>query len=825
VEPPVLAVSAVLPDVVASLSDYPNLVVEAPPGSGKTTLLPLALLDAPWCTGRVIVLEPRRLATRAAARRMASLRGEQVGETIGFRTRDERRVSAATRLEVVTEGIVTRWLQSDPELPGIDVLVFDEVHERNLVTDLGLALALDVQRSIRPDLRVVAMSATLDAGKLAGLLGGDDPAPIIRADGRPFAVEQRWMPLRKTDRLEAAVVNAVERAVMNEPGDVLVFLPGVGEITRVAAALLESPLSAGFDVRPLYGALSGAEQDAALWPSSRRRIVVSTDIAESSLTVEGVRIVVDSGLARAPRFDPRSGMSRLTTVSISRASADQRAGRAGRTEPGVVYRLWSKVEHGTRRAQIEPEIAQVDLCGFGLELAAWGVDDPKSLPLLDQPSPGALAEARGVLRDVGAIDDSLRITDHGRALLALPVHPRLGHMIVRARDEGRGWLACIIATLLDERDVLRGHPDEVPVDLSERVALVVDERRSRPGVDVGALRTVRQRARDLARRVAVNDDEPVVLDACGEVLAGAYPDRLAIRRGAAGRFRMRSGTAVWVTKGDPVGQAEFVVCATTDGHRRESRLRVAAPIDRLDVADRFGHLVETRRALQWEGDRLIDRLEERIDEIVLRARELPMRATPEVTAALLDRVRERGLSVLPWTQTSTSLVKRLQFAARHDVTIGDVAQGDWSEASLVASLDTWLSPFLLGATGWHDVEMVDVTGALTSQLAYDQRQRLDELVPEWFVSPVGRRHRIDYTDAGPEVSLRVQDVYGQRTHPAVLNGRVPIRLVLLSPAQRPIQITSDLPGLWSGSWAEIRKDMAGRYPKHSWPTDPTVTST
>jgi ATP-dependent helicase HrpB len=806
-------------------------VLVAPPGAGKTTLAPLALLREGWASsGRIVVLEPRRLATRAAARRMAALLGEQVGETVGYRTRDERRVGRSTRIEVVTEGILTRRLQQDPSLPGTSLVIFDEVHERNLQTDLGLAFALDAKRALRPDLRVLAMSATIDGQRFAELLrDGDEPVRVIEGGERPHPVEVHWFPRKPNDRLEPAIVTCVQTALRRDLGDVLVFLPGAGEIRRTADLLRDAGLvGSGIDIRPLYGMLAAEEQDAALRPSTdgRRRVVLATDIAETSLTVEGVRIVVDGGLARSPRYDAHTGLTRLQTVNISRASAEQRAGRAGREAPGVVYRLWSRGEHATRRPSDQPEIAQVDLCAFVLELAAWGTTDPSTLPFLDGPPARTVDDARQLLQLLGALDEHDRITDLGRSMNALPLHPRLARMCVLTAagdDSAETIAACCVAALLEERDVLRGRADELPCDLATRLGLLADPSRRHAAADGRALQNIRRRARELCERLglgsvdlhAVDDVEPA---RSGAVLALAYPDRLAVRRSQPGRFQLRSGGAAWVPKNDPIGLESFIVAADLDGDRKESRIRVAAPIDAADVGILFGASVEERTTVDWDRgrDELVCRVERRLGGLVLD--ELSRKPDPgdEVTTLLVQRVRDRGLRALTWTDDARSLRERTQFVRSER---GE-PWPDWSDEALLGSLDEWLSPFLLFARGRADLEGIDVLTVLRAQLDRTLTTQLVELAPTHLVVPSGRRIEVDYSGDVPSLSVAVQDMFGSKDTPRVAMGDVAVRLELLSPAGRPVQITQDLAGFWAGSWHEVRKEMAGRYPKHSWPLDP-----
>lgn len=796
-----------------------SAVLVAPPGAGKTTVVPLWLLDQPWVgDGRIVMLEPRRLATRAAARRMAALLGEEVGETVGYQTRDERRIGPATRIEVVTEGVLTRRLQHDPELPGVAVVIFDEVHERNLPTDLGLALALDARTHLRPDLAVVAMSATPDSARLAALLGdGTAPAPVVASDGRQFPVEIRSLPPAKGVRLDQAVADAVLTALRDEPGDILVFLPGIAEIRRVER-LLESRVPDHVDVHPLAGALSLADQDRALAPSppGRRRVVLSTDIAESSLTVDGVRVVVDAGQARVPRFDPRTGMTRLTTIATSRASADQRAGRAGRTEPGACYRLWSKLEQSTRLAHLPAEITQVDLAGLVLELAAWNAS-PDSLRFIDPPPAKAMQTATRLLTDLGALAADGRPTSTGRAMLALPVHPRLARMVVDARPADQA-LACMLAALVDERDVLRGRPDELPADLALRVRLAtgdsVDDRADRRAVG-----QVRDRAHDIARRARVAFDlDEIDGSRSGAVLALAFPDRVGVRRSQPGQFQLRTGSGAWVAKDDPLAHEPFIVAADLDGNRTSARIRLGAGLDAAELESSLAAEVEHRRSLTWDRQRddLVERVEARLGSMTLSDVARAPMAGPATVDALVERVRATRLSMLGLDDAANLRARIALLAA----TFPDAGWPDWGDRALLASLDEWLAPYLQHATCRADIERLDVGMLLANQLSWDQQMALAELAPATLDTAAGRTAAIDYTRDRPTAAVRVQDMFGTRTHPTVLGGRVPVTLELLSPADRPIQVTADLPAFWAGSWGEVRKEMAGRYPKHQWPTDP-----
>lgn len=836
----------------AALAQDGQAVLQAPPGAGKTTVVPLRLLDEAWLAGgRIVMLEPRRLATRAAARRMAALLGEEVGATVGYRTRDERRTGPATRVEVVTEGILTRRLQQDPTLPGVALVIFDEFHERNLHADLALALTLDARPVLRPDLRLLVMSATLDTGRIAALLdsaSGGAATPVIVSEGRAWPVEIRWAPpappARKAGykgrpgppprpgaQVVPAVTAAVLRAVREQTGDLLVFLPGAGDIRRVEAALREpgAGLPDGVDVRPLYGALSIADQDAALAPSppGRRRVVLSTDIAETSLTVDGVRVVIDGGWRRTPRYDARSGLTRLETVGITKSSADQRAGRAGRTEPGVAYRLWSKVEHAARRPFPTPEITTADLSGLALELAAWG-GDAAALPFLDPPPARSLEEGRRLLTFLGALDADGRPTGVGRRMAELPLHPRLARMVVGAVELGRGGTACALAALLEERDVLRGRPDEIEADVAVRLWLLVDRDVRHPLADGGAVGAARRRAAELARRVGIPPPGPDDALQPGPVLALAYPDRIGQARGGA-RFRLRGGGGGWLAAGEPLSGEAFVVAGELDTAGRasspagkDSRIRLAAALDADDVeavAAATGATVERVATLAWDPvrDDLRTRIERRLDNLVLGESEGPAEPGLAATAALVARVRLSKLALLGWNDAARALQARIGFVRRSQPEAGEWP--DLSDTALLATLDEWLVPLLGNAVGRADLAAIDMSTVLRRMLGHRVAE-LDRLAPATFTFAGGRQVPIDYSGDQPAAAVRAQDAYGTTTHPTA--GGVPILLSLLSPAGRPIQLTSDLPGFWDGSWADVRKDMAGRYPKHSWPPDPST---
>ncbi|MQX37086.1 ATP-dependent helicase HrpB [Roseospira navarrensis] len=814
-----LPVDAVLPDLTAALAAGPNAVLLAPPGAGKTTRVPLALLRAPWLDPghRIVMLEPRRMAARAAARYMASALGEAVGETVGYRVRLDSAVGPRTRIEVVTEGILTRRIQDDPALEGVGCVILDEFHERSLQGDLGLALCLDSQEGLRPDLRLLVMSATLDGGPVARLLGD---APVIESVGRqhPVSVHHHPAPAATRDGLTDAVVARIRAALADDGGDVLVFLPGEGEITRVAGRL--SGLGAGVDVMPLFGALPAARQDAALRsaPEGRRKVVLATNIAETSLTIEGVRTVIDSGLARVPRFDPGSGLTRLETARISQASAAQRAGRAGRLGPGTCHRLWPQAAHGALVPFTPPEIAEADLAPLVLELAAWGVTDPGALRWLDPPPAGPWAAARDLLRGLAALDADGRVTPHGRALARLPLHPRLAHMVVVGADRGAGALAADIAALLSERDLAVGTRD---ADLRHRLDLLRG-RAPKAEAHAGALHRAREAARQIRRLAGVRDQgeagDP------GALLALAYPDRIGQRRtgGEAGRFLLSGGRGVAVDAHDPLAGVDWLAVADiADRAGTEGRVRVAAPLDGAAVLAGEVHPLETGEVIVWSRrDRaVLARRRTTLGALVLKDAPLADPDPAAVTAALLAGVRDLGLDGLPWSAAARRWRARVLFL-RH----AEGAEAGWpdlSDAALLESLEDWLAPFVVGMTRAAHLERLDLLAVLSALLPWDRARDLDARAPSHLTVPTGSRLALDYDDPeGPALAVRVQELFGLDAHPTLAGGRVPVVLRLLSPARRPVQITRDLPGFWRGAWAEVRKEMKGRYPKHPWPEDP-----
>jgi ATP-dependent helicase HrpB len=797
-----LPVDEVLPQLRAALERRSEVVLVAPPGAGKTTRVPPGLLDEPWArNGKIVLLSPRRIAARAAAARMASERGERVGETVGYRVRLDAKVGPKTRIEVVTEGVFTRMILDDPELEGVAAVLFDEFHERSLEGDLGLALARDAQSALRPDLKLVVMSATLDAARVSALL---NDAPVVVSEGRMFPVTLTYRPRDQRVPLEGEVAAAVRAALAAEQGSVLVFLPGVREIERTAEVLRASVRDPNVDIRPLYGAMSASEQDAAIAPAppGRRKVVLATSIAETSLTLEGVRIVVDAGLARRPRFEPALGLSRLETVRASQASIAQRAGRAGRLEPGACWRLWSEGETRALPEFERPEIVDADLSGLALDLAAWGVRDPAILTWLDPPPKPAWNEAVALLKRVGALDETLRLTEHGRAIARLPLPPRLAHMVVKAGEQSEGLLAARIAMVLTEQGLGGRDPD-----LRARLHCLAGER----GQRAAAARALAERIARMAGGARGGGDE----ERAGPVLALAFPDRVAKARGG-GAFTMVNGRAASVDGASALVRETYLVIADIAGAAGRAQVLLAAPVTLAEVESLFGDRIETRAAVSVDRDTGVVRARRarRLGRITLSEAPLERLGDEELRQALLEAVRDEGIALLDWDDAARQTRARVAFMRGLE---GD-AWPDWSDAALIETLDAWLAPALASATRLGDV---NVSQALLARLPHDFRRRLDVEAPTCFETPAGSSLPIDYeAEGGPALNVRLQEMFGQDRHPTIAQGRTPLLLRLLSPAQRPVQTTKDLPGFWRGSYAAVRSEMRGRYPKHPWPEDP-----
>jgi len=799
---PALPVRDALPELKAALSSGSAAVLVAPPGAGKTTVVPLELLAEPWAArGKVVLLEPRRLAARAAAERMATTLGERVGDTVGFRVRMQSKVSAKTRIEVVTEGVFTRMVLADPELAGVACVIFDEFHERSLDADLGLALARDAQRLLRDDLRLLVMSATLDGAAVARLLDG---APVIESLGRMYPVATRYLGRDPAARLEDQVVRAVERGLAEESGSLLVFLPGQGEIQRTAERLAERIRRPDVEIAPLYGALDPRDQDRAIQPAQdgKRKVVLATSIAETSLTIQGVRVVIDSGVARVPRYDPASGLTRLATVRVSRAAADQRRGRAGRTEPGACYRLWDEAETRALPAYADPEILDADLSGLALDLARWGAKDAADLAFLDPPPVAAFAEARGLLERLEALDHAGVLTAHGRALADMPLAPRLAHMVLKAAETGQAVRGARIAALITERTL--GGRD---ADLRHRLD-ALDRDRSPRARD----------AKALAERWAgmtgkPGKDEPL---SDGLLLAFAYPERIAKARGGQGEFQLVTGRGAFVEPTDALAREPWLAVAELGGGERRDRILLAAPLEPAELAAFEDQFEVEERLEESGGGRLRAKRITRLGKLTIREAVDENPDPALIARTLADRVRREGLQVLPWGEAARSLRERAAFLHARDP-----AWPDLSDPALLARLDDWLLPVLQGVRGLSALKPDVLDGALRTLVPWDQQRRLDQEAPTRWTAPTGNSFAIDYAaEAGPRVDVRVQEVYGLAVHPTV--GGVPLTLSLLSPAHRPIQTTKDLPGFWKGSWKDVRTDMRGRYPKHVWPEDPAA---
>ena len=811
---PRLPIEHVLPTLRDALQNGRGAVLQAPPGAGKTTGVPLALLDEPWLDGRgIIMLEPRRLAARAAARRMATVLGEELGRTVGYRVRHESVMGPATRIVVVTEGVLTRMLQSDPALERFGLVVFDEFHERSIHADLGLALTIHSRSLLREDLRILVMSATLEGGPVSALLGG---VPVVSSEGRSHSVEVRHRSRRSGRSLERDVAAVVREALEVEQGDVLVFLPGAGEIRRLGSLLGE----VGAEVIPLHGNLPPEQQDRAILPSApgARKVVLATSIAETSLTIEGVRVVVDSGLSRVPRYSPRTGMTRLATVRVSAASAEQRRGRAGRLAPGVCHRLWTLQEHAALADRSSPEILEADLAPLALDLAAVGVADPSELRWLDPPPAAAFAQARSLLAQLGALDDPGRLTRHGARMARLALHPRLSHMVMKAAESNQRALACELAALLTERDLLRRTEGVPEADIRTRLDLLRGTV-LRAGVDRDALRRARAEAA-ACRRPGSDPGHGGIERSVGGLLAMAYPDRVAQRRqGTSGRFLLRNGLGAFLDPQTLSGEDYLVVCEL-DGRAPESRILLAAPIVVEEVRELFGDDIESEELVEWDSETrsVLARRIERLGAMVLRDARISRPDATRVAEVLLHGVRSEGLGIVPWGDGARRTRERISFVRHLEPGWPDV-----SDAGLTGTLEQWLGPRIRGLSRLSDLDRVDLSAALLELLSWEQRAALERLAPTHLALPSGSHLPVDYRDpAQPVLAVRLQEMFGQTETPRIGGGKLPVTLHLLSPAGRPVQVTRDLARFWQTTYFEVRKELKGRYPKHSWPDDPLV---
>ena len=799
-----LPIDEALPELLAALSLRTRAVLVAPPGAGKTTRVPLALMDEAWTKGgKILVLEPRRLAARGASARMAATLHEHVGERVGLRVRMGSKISKETRIEVITEGVFTRMIVDDPELKGVAAVLFDEFHERSLDADLGLALALDAQSALRDDLRIIVMSATLDGARVASLL---DDAPVITSEGRAFPVETRYVGRDPNRRIDDEIVDTVLKALRSDHGSMLVFLPGQGEIRRIERQLIEHIKDTTIDIAPLYGAMDQRAQDLAVQPAAqgRRKIVLATSIAETSLTIEGVRIVVDSGQSRVPRYEPGIGLSRLETVRVSRASADQRRGRAGRTEPGIAYRLWDEAASGALEPFSKPEILSADLSGLMLECAVWGVTDLGQLAFLDPPPAPALNEATRHLQAIGALDVDGRITEDGRAIRALPLPPRLARMVMEAGKRGEALRAAEIAALLTERGL--GGPS---VNLEHQLDQF---RRDRSPRSDEMRRLVKGWVSSVSNTAIRSELSP------GGILALAYPDRVAKARGTTGAFVMANGRAASVEAHDSLAREPYLAIAEVTGQAASARILLAAPLSLVDLETEFAEAISETNELTFDkaAEALRARRIKRLGALVLNEQIRPVPASDEAAAVLAKGLAGLGVARWPLTASARQWLDRITFLRR-----ADPSWPDLSDAALEAGAGEWLAPFLHGKTSLHDVGADRLREALESRLDWQSAKRLEDEAPTHFLAPTGNRHPIDYAAVeGPVLTIRVQELFGLKEHPALARGKLPLVLHLTSPAHRPIQITKDLPGFWRGSWAAVKSDMKGRYPKHPWPDDP-----
>ena len=794
----ILPIHAVLEELKAAVAANPAVVLAAPPGAGKTTVVPLALLDAEWLgDGKILLLEPRRLAARAAAERMAQTLGEKAGDTVGYRTRLQSRIGPKTRIEVVTEGVFTRMILDDPGLEGVGAVLFDEFHERSLDADLGLALARDSQAVLRDDLKLVVMSATLDIAGVSRLLDG---APVIEAQGRAFPVETLYLGRNPVERIEDATARAVLTALADQSGSVLAFLPGQGEIHRTVQKINERLRDGSVDVVALYGALDKETQDRAIEPAptGRRKVVLATSVAETSLTIQGVRVVIDSGLSRVPRFEPSSGLTRLATVRVSKSSAEQRRGRAGRTEPGVCYRLWDEEASRGLVPHQRPEMLEADLTGLALDLARWGVKTTEGLALLDAPPAGALAEARAVLTRLGALDEAGGLSAHGRRLTRIPLAPRLAHLVAAASDAGEAMLGARIAAVLSEPGL--GGND---VDLRDRLKGFERDRSQRAQ---DARKLVERWAKAAGGGSGESDVE------VGELLAEAFPERVAKARGKPGEVLLASGRGAFLDATDGLARESWLAVADLGGGDAKDRIRLAAPLDPAGLERR---LTTEDRLVREPSGRMVLRRIRRVGAIIFdeKITGAPDRAT--ITKALQAEVEAEGLGGLKWGERSAAMRARLAFVQGLDA--------DWpevSDAALLAHREAWLWPLLENVQALSQIKDEALAQGLEALVPWDRRRVMDELAPARLTTPLGSAG-IDYgAEGGPRVAIRVQELFGVTTHPAVGGGRVPLTLALLSPARRPIQMTKDLPGFWRGSWKDVRSEMRGRYPRHPWPENP-----
>jgi ATP-dependent helicase HrpB len=815
----------ILPELKQSIHCSMNNVLVAPPGAGKTTRIPLALLMEPWLAGRrILMLEPRRLAVRAAARYMAALLGEQVGETVGYRVRMDTCIGTKTVIEVITEGVLTRLLQTDPGLEDVGIVIFDEFHERSLHADLGLAFCLQSQSVLREDLRILVMSATLDAASVASLLGD---APILISEGMSFPVETHYLQRPIEERIELSIVRKIQEVLAAMQGDILVFLPGVKEIHQVESQLFKSGIGNDTIITKLYGTLSQSAQDLAILPepSGKRKIVLATSIAETSITVEGVRIVIDSGLTRISRFSPRTGMAHLETVKVSRGGANQRRGRAGRLEPGVCYRMWTFQEELTHTENANPEIMEADLTALVLELAAWGTQDPNDLLWLTLPPKAAFDQARELLCQLGALSPDGRITSHGQKMAAMSLHPRLSHMIFCGVSLGYGNLSCEIAALLSQRDLFQGNRSISDADIRLRIEALCrsvnregEEAFLEDRIDPALIKRIQVDIRYWKRMFSISDKDVDESDTCGLLLAFAYPDRIGQGRGD-GRFLLSNGHGAMLKESQLLAKAPYLVAAELGGDQgREHRIFLGAPIDVRALRNHFSEQIEMEDVVAWdhEAQAVRARRYERLGALVLGYTPIKDCDPAKILAALMQGIVAEGLTILPWTKAACQFRQRLMFMHCN--------HADWpnvSDEALIIHLEKWLGPYLYGISSREQLQHLNLVTALGSMLSWEQGQKLNDWAPTHILVPSGQRIPIDYSDPLlPVLAVRLQEMFGLQETPRIGQGKVTLTLHLLSPARRPVQITKDLASFWKNTYSEVKKDLMGRYPKHYWPDDP-----
>lgn len=818
-----LPIASVIPQLQKTLSAHPIVLLTAEPGAGKTTHVPLVLQNEIWLgTKKIIMLEPRRLAARAAARRMATLLRESAGETVGYRTRLDTKVGPTTKIEVVTEGILTRILQHDPSLNEYGLVIFDEFHERSLQADLGLALTLQTQSLFRKDLRLLIMSATLDTRTLTQQL---KQAPVITCKGKMFPVETRYLGSFENREFAQQVAKTIQRLLKTETGNMLVFLPGAGEIRRVEQQLSDLSLPQQTLITSLYGNLSPQAQDQAILPppTGWRKVVLSTNIAETSLTIEGIRIVLDIGLMRFPRFDPGSGMSRLTTITISQASAEQRRGRAGRLEPGLCVRCWSETTQRTLAPRTPPEILDTDLTSLALELAVWGIQDPAELFWLDPPPTGALAQARQLLRSLGALSIEGHVTEHGRKMADLPLHPRLAHMVLQGIRRQLGTLGCDLAAVLSERDLLKGSAAQDQTDLRSKMEEYY--RQTHGGTGSGVIQRISQASQGWQKMLGITaqpGNQKHNIDLIGIPLAQAYPDRIAQRQAnESRRYKLANGRLARFRHPDPLEHKEFLVIADLDGTQPVAHIYIATPIDRDDLFKHFSNLIQTNETVEWDEEKesVVANKERRLGELILEKSRLSKPDPELMVAALFFGVRSRGISSLPWSKDQRNWQSRVQFL--HRVMGAETAWPDVTDDTLLNTLETWLAPYLTEISSLAQLKKLDLTWPLHALLSAGQRRNVDTLAPTHLTVPSGSRIALDYESGEiPILAVRLQELFGMTETPFVANGKMPVLIYLLSPARRPVQATQDLKSFWKTGYVEVKKELRGRYPKHFWPDDP-----